>query len=198
LPFVLQLDRLVIEEYQQEDFPRMDLSALPKKVQDSYITVLKNGKPVMSEVTAPGTPLHIDDFVVLPAISDLGWYFELIVTDRQGREKTIPVRPWAPPLITVGDKRLLTHNLLTGDNPSAEFFAVAGDQMTSLGILSRDAKLEIDGNTLALGPIQRYTGVKIYRRPQQPVLIAGTLLMVVGLLWHFYFRHRDRQQSREI
>ena len=198
LPFVLQLDKLVIEEYQQEDFPRMDLSALPKRVQDSYITVLKKGKPVMSEVTAPVTPLHIDDFVVLPAISDLGWYFELIVTDRQGREKTIPVRPWAPPLITVGDKRLMTHSLVTGDNPSAEFFVVAGDQMTSLGVLSQQASLEIEGNTLTLGPIHRYTGVKIYRRPQQPVLIAGTLLMVVGLLWHFYFRHRDRQQRREI
>jgi hypothetical protein len=197
LPFVLQLDRLVIEEYQQEEFPRMELSALPKKVQDSYVTILKNGKPVRSAVTAPGKPLHIDGFVILPAITDLGWYFELIVTDRQGREKTIPVRPWAPPLITVGNKRLMTHSLVTGDDPSAEFFAVAGDAMTPLGILSRDTSLEIDGNTVTLGPVHRFTGVKIYRRPQQPVLFAGTLLMVAGLLWHFYFRHRDSQQQRE-
>lgn len=198
LPFVLQLDKLVVEEYRQDDFPRMNLSALPKKVQDSYVTVLKNGRPVMSAVTAPGKPLRVDGYIVLPSMSNLGWYFELIITDRQGREKTIPVRPWAPPLITVGNKRLMTHSLVTGENPSAEFFAVDGDQMTSLGILSREASLEIEGNTLTLGPIRRYTGVKIYRRPQQPVLIAGTVLMVAGLVWHFYFRHRDRQQRREI
>ena len=27
-------------------------------------------------------------------------------------------------------------------------------------------------------------------------LVAGSLLMMFGLVWHFYHRHRDRKKSR--
>ena len=100
LPFVIQLDRLEIEEYRQDEFPRINLAALPKKRQESHLTLLKGGKAWQRLVVAPGAPANVNGIRLLPAISDVGWSFELIVTDPLGREKTVPVRPWAPPLIT--------------------------------------------------------------------------------------------------
>ena len=97
LPFVIRLDGMTVQEYRQEDFPRLNLAALPKKTQDSRITLLKNGEPWLSTVVAPGKPAVVDGITLLPAINDLGWYFEIIVVDPSGREQVIPVRPWAPP-----------------------------------------------------------------------------------------------------
>lgn len=195
LPFAIQLDELLVEEYRQEDFPRLHLDDLPKKKQDSHLTLLVNGKPWISKVAGPGNPVIVDGITLLPSVSDTGWYFELIVTDNIGREKTVPVRPWAPPLITIGDKRLVTHNLVTGENPEAEFFTLEGETPTPAGILRRGEPLEIEGNRVSLGPIKRYTGMKVYNRPQEWVLVLGSLMMFAGLVWHFYFRHRDRRKE---
>jgi cytochrome c biogenesis protein ResB len=194
LPFVIQLDELLIEEYRQEDFPRMNLEGLPKKKQDSRITLLKKGKPWLSTTAAPGSPASVDGITLLPAISDTGWYFELIVVDPRGTEKTIPVRPWALPLISVGGKRIMTHSVVTREAPEAEFFTIENDEMTTLGIASREQALVIEGNSLSLGPVKRYTGMQVYNRPQESILVFGSILMFVGLVWHFYFRHRDRKK----
>ena len=196
LPFVIQLDAMQVEEYRQEDFPRMNLSALPKKQQDSQITLLKNGKPWISGVAAPGNPVIVDGITLLPSVSDLGWYFELIVIDALGREKTIPVRPWAPPLISIGGKRIMTHSVITGETPQAEFFTIEDETLTPVGVLSAKQPLVIEGTTLSLGPIKRYTGMQVYNRPQGPVLVLGSILMFAGLVWHFYFRHRDRKKEK--
>ena len=196
LPFVIQLDELVIDEYSQEEFPRMNLAALPKKQQDSRITLLKNGKSWLSASVAPGNPAVVDGITLLPAISDIGWYFELIVVDPQGREKTIPVRPWAPPLITLGGTRLMTHSLVTGEHREAEFFTMEGEQTVTLGLVREDQPLMINSYSLSLGPVKRYTGMQVYNRPQAPILLLGSVLMFLGLVWHFYFRHRDRRSER--
>lgn len=197
LPFVIQLDELVIEEYRQEDFPRMNLDELPKKKQESRITLLKNGKQWVSAVTSPGNPTVVDGITLLPAISELGWYFELIIIDRLGREKTIPVRPWALPVISVAGKRIMTKSVVTGDSQQAEFFIVEDNRVVPLGILSREQPLEIEGYKLALGPTKRYTGMQVYNRPQEWVLVLGSILMFAGLVWHFYFRHRERKQDEK-
>lgn len=197
LPFVIQLDELLIEEYRQEDFPGTNLATLSKKKQESRITLLKKGKPWHSTVAAPGNPATIDGITLLPSVSDTGWYFELITIDRQGREKTIPVRPWAPPLITLGGKRLMTHSIVTGEMPEAEFFTIDGDKMTTLGYVRKDKPLEIEGYSLTLGPVKRYTGMQVYSRPQEPLLLLGSILMFAGLVWHFYFRHRARKPDNE-
>jgi hypothetical protein len=197
LPFAIQLDELVIEEYRQADFPRMNLSALPKKQQDSRLTLLKRGQPWLSVVAAPGRPAVADGINLLPAISDIGWYFEVIVTDPLGREKTIPVRPWAPPLINVGERQMMTHSVMDGDNPQAEIFSIENDEMVSVGVLQPGQSLEADRYTLDLGPVKRYTALKVYNRPQEPILVFGSVLMFVGLVWHFYFRHRDRRAERK-
>jgi cytochrome c biogenesis protein ResB len=195
LPFAIQLEKLHVEEYRQEDFPRLDLSVLPKKRQDSEIVLLVGGKLWRSLVAAPGKPAQVDGITLLPTVSDTGWYFELIVTDVRGREKTIPVRPWAPPLITIGGKRLMTHNLVTGDQPEAEFFVIEDEAMKPVGVLRQGESLEIEHSSLSFGAIKRYTGIKVYSRPQEWILVLGSVLMFVGLVWHFYFRHRDRSRS---
>ncbi|MHC4221871.1 MAG: cytochrome c biogenesis protein ResB [Planctomycetota bacterium] len=198
LPFVIRLDELLIEEYRQEDFPRMSLDKLPKKKQDSHITLLKSGKPFSSAVAAPGSPVNVDGITLLPSVSDTGWYFELITIDPQGREKTIPVRPWSPPLITLGNQRLMTHSVVTREFQEAELFTIEKDKVVSLGFARAGQTLVIEGHSVSLGPVRRYTGMKVYNRPQEWVLVLGCILMFAGLVWHFYFRHRGRKQGGDI
>jgi hypothetical protein len=193
VPFLIRLDGLHIEEYREDDFPREDLASLPKKVQDSHITLLKGGQPWLQGIAAPGRPWRVDGITLLPAISDVGWYFELVVVDGLGRERTIPVRPWSPPLILAGETRLMTHSVVTGESPTADFFTIEDDVMKPLGTISKEQPLVIDGNTITLGPVKRYTAMQVYNRPQEPVLVAG--MMFLGLVWHFYFRHRDRRRE---
>jgi len=146
-------------------------------------------------VVAPGKPAVIDGITLLPAINDLGWYFEIIVVDPSGREKVIPVRPWAPPLIKIGDTRLMTHSVVTGESPRADFFTIEDDEMIALGVASTEQPLVIDRNSLSIGSIRRYTGMQVYNRPQEAILAWGSVLMFAGLVWHFYFRHRDRRRE---
>ena len=195
LPFVVRLDELYIEEYRQEEFPRFDLAELPKRVQDSHITLLKDGEPWQQVVAAPGRPARVDGITLLPAISDIGWYFEIVVNDPRGRERTIPMRPWDPPVITLGERQIVIHGAPAPDADKVELFAIEDDQPVSIGFAGRQEALEIEGNKFTLGPVKRYTGMQIYNRPQEPVLIAGSALMFLGLVWHFYFRHRDRRRE---
>lgn len=195
LPFAIQLDELVVEEYRQEEFPRVNLDALPKKQQDSRITLLKNGKPWLEAEAAPGFPVRVDGVTLLPAVSDIGWSFELIVTDPLGREKTIPVRPWQPPLITLGDKQVMTHSMMSGPARQAEVFTIENNAMRSYGYATHEQPIEVEGHKVALGAVKRYTGMQVYNRPQEPILVLGSVLMLLGLVWHFYFRHRDRKRE---
>ena len=195
LPFAIQLDELQIEEYRQDEFPNLNLEALPKKQQDTYVTLLKNGKPWQSLVAAPGRPARFDGITLLPAISDVGWYFELIVVDPRGREKTIPVRPWQPPLINLGDKQVMTHSMMSGPARQAEIFTIEDDELRTYGNATQEQALEVEGHQVTLGAVKRYTGVQVYNRPQEPILVLGSVLMFLGLVWHFYVRHRDRKRE---
>jgi hypothetical protein len=197
LPFVILLERIEVEEYRPEDFPRINLAALPKKTQDSYLTLLKNGQPWRSVVAAPGRPAIVEGITVLPAVSGLGWVFDLIVTDPLGREKTIPVRPWAPPLISLGEVQVMAHAAVTGETRQTELFTREGEAVVSLGMAGRDKPLSVGGYQVALGEVKRYTPAQVYNRPQEPVLVAGSALMFAGLVWHFYFRHRDRKRAEK-
>ena len=195
LPFVIQLDALQIEEYRAEDFPSGNLEKLPKKVQDSHVTLLKNGRTWIEATAAPGRPLRIDGITLLPSITDVGWFFDLIVTDPLSRERTIPVPPWEPPVVTVGERQVMAHGSMLGGNPELELFTKEGDALVSLGKVRKDEPLSLDGFEISVGPARRYTAVQVYNRPHEPVLVAGSALMFVGLVWHFYFRHRDRRRE---
>ena len=41
----------------------------------------------------------------------------------------------------------------------------------------------------------RNTQIMAHNRPHAPILVIGCLAMLFGLVWHFYFRHRDRSQK---
>jgi cytochrome c biogenesis protein ResB len=187
LPFAIRLDELVVEEYDRED---------------SHITLLKSGKAWMEMTVAPGNPARVDGITLLPAISDVGWVYDLIVTDAIGREKTVPVRPWALPVITLGNKQVMAHGRGASGVHKVELLERDGGQIASLGMVTRDEPLLVDGATLpidvasvALGAVRQYTGAQVYNRPQEPILIWGSVLMFAGLVWHFYFRHRDRRRE---
>lgn len=196
LPFVIFLDKLVVEEYPPEAISHLDEAVIPKKRQESHITLLKNGEAWFNAVIAPGIPSKIDDITILPAFKDIGWYFELIVTDNLGRPKTIPVRPWQPPIFNVGTTPAMAHSLMGASDFSAQVFTMVDEQMVPLGVVSKEQQLEIDGHFVSLGNIKRYTGLFIYSRPHAWVLVLGCLAMMAGLTWHFYFRHRDRRAKR--
>ena len=195
LPFVIQLDSLQVEEYLQEEFPRMNLAALPKKVQDSHITLFRSGHALSSQVAAPGRPVRFEAITMLPSISDTGWTFELLVTDPLGREKTIPVRAWEPPMITLGERPVMTHGVQGAETGEIELFTMEKDNVVSLGFVGTDQPLTVGGYEVALGAVKRYTGIQVYNRPQEPILVLGSVLMFLGLVWHFYFRHRDRKRE---
>lgn len=195
LPFVIRLDKLVIEEFTTEDGTSMNSMIDFKKTQDSHISLYRNGKHFTDFVARPGTPARVDGITILPLLRDIGWYFELVMIDPMDREKTIPVKPWAPPLVTIGSKSIMAHALMDTVPQQVQIFTIEDQKMIALGIVSEDQVLELDGYTVSLGSYKRYTGLTIYNRPHAWVLVTGCLAMLFGLVWHFYFRHRDRSKK---
>ena len=55
----------------------------------------------------------------------------------------------------------------------------------SLGFVRKDQPVKIGEYKLALGPTKRYTGMQVYYRPQEWVLVLGSILMFAGLVWLF-------------
>ena len=199
LPFVIRLDQLIIEEYTGETGVNMAQVGDLKKKQDSHISLFKNGALWVDLLARPGSPAKVDGITILPLLNDLGWYFELIATDPLGRQKTIPIKPWAPPLIKVAGKDIMVHSLMAEELRQAQVFTMQDGQMTTLGVVSDGQPLELDGYSLSLGDYKRYTGITVYNRPHGWLLLSGCLAMLFGLIWHFYFRHRDRREkNREI
>lgn len=196
LPFVIHLEKLEVEEYPEGTFaPSSQQSALKKK-QDSHITLVKNGQPWVSFVAKPGAPGYVDGITVLPALNDIGWTFEVIITDGQGRQKIIPVKPWSPPVFNVGEKPMMVHNLLGEGEFTAQLLTMKDAEVLPVGVITQGHPLEMDGFSISLGDIRRYTSLMIYDRPHAPLLVTGCLAMMLGLIWHFYFRHRERGRKK--
>ncbi len=145
LPFVIYLDELVVEEYPAETFGHMDLEMLPKKRQHSRLTLFRQGERWLELEASPGRPAKVEGITILPAVNEIGWYFELIVKDTLGREKTIPVKPWAPPLIMVGEKSIMAHSLLEDAGMMAQIFTLQGDHIMTLGMVGVGQELVLQG-----------------------------------------------------
>ena len=197
LPFVIHLDKLEIEEYPQDILALLNSDSTLKKKQDSHLSLIKNGEKWLELITRPGTPAKVDGITILPAFSETGRCFELIIKTQRGIETAILVRPWAPPIFSVGDTPVMAHALMDTGELTAQVFTMVDEQMTLLGTVSREQSLEIDGSFISLGAVKRYTGLHIYNRPHGPILVIGCLAMLFGLVWHFYHRHRDRGQRHK-
>jgi len=194
LPFVIQLDELIIEQYSEETFKHLNLARLPNKIHESRLSLYKYGKIWLTGSASPGNPLDAEGITILPSLNDTGWYFDIFVTNSEGVETRIPVRPWNPPLLELETRVVTIHNFSMGENSSFEILTVEDGQQRSLGFVSREKTLEVDGYSIALGDTKRYTGLIIYQRPQMPVFFLGFLFTLAGLIWHFYYR--DRKVTR--
>ena len=91
----------------------------------------------------------------------------------------------------------MAHSLMDTGEPSVQVFTMVDEQVKPVGVVSREQALDFNDNSISLGVVKRYTGLFIYNRPQTPVLVLGCLAMFFGLVWHFYFRHRDRKSKNE-
>jgi len=197
LPFVIRLDKLVIEAYPQDVVAAMGAGNIVNKTQDSYLSLVKSGKHWLDFIARPGVPVKVDGITILPSLNDIGWYFELIVTDPMDRPKTVSVKPWQPPIFNVGKTPVMAHSLMDAGGLSVQVFTMVDEKMTPLGVVSSEQPLELEGHSISLGSVKRYTGLFIYNRPHAWVLVLGCLAMLFGLVWHFYFRHRDRSVRKE-
>lgn len=196
LPFVIQLNKLIVEAYGPDEIAHLDPEFVPNKRQESFLSFYTGGKLLGKQVAAPGKPVKVEDSTVLPAFTDIGWYFELIVTDSSNRQRTIPVKPWDPAIFEAGKTQLMAHSVTSDDELKVQVFERVGNQIELLGEVGQELELILPEYSITLGAVKRYTGLIIYKRPHMPVLIAGCLVMLFGLVWHFYFRHRDRSAKR--
>jgi hypothetical protein len=198
LPFVIQLDKLTVEEYSREDFGQRNLAMLPKKKQESEISLYKNGVLWHETVTWPGHPVKADGITLLPSMTEIGWTFDLIVTNPHGVENVIPVKPWSPPRIKLRQTYVMAHSLMGREEKTVQVFTIEDGQQKSLGLIRQEQPLQLDDFTIAIGAIKRYTGFKAYHRPQMPVLFMGCMVTLAGLLWHFYHRNRTRSWKQDM
>jgi len=196
LPFVIRLEELMIEAYPPETWAHVRPDMVPLKRQDSRIALYRSGQPWIEAVAAPGLPIRAGGFTLLPSLADFGEVFELIVTDPLGREKTHLIRPWAPPLVDAGEVRVMAHATPGGDLVSAQLFTMEDGELKPLGTVGAGADFEVNGHSFRFGAVKHWTGLAVYNRPHAPLLVAGCLLMFLGLVWHFYFRHRDSSGER--
>ncbi len=203
LPFVIKLDRFDLEHYPEETFRHLGPNVRLAQRQDSTLSLLHHGEAFLQATAAPGRPVVARGVTLLPSEKDTGWVFSLVVRDPAGREKVIPVRPWAPPLIRLGlsESRIFAHkatwNGVTGGEvkkavtPTATEIVLLeeGGSRRSLGLASQANPLDVYGFTVSVWGVRRYTGLHVYRRPETPVLVAGAGLLVAGLL-AYYVRWR--------
>lgn len=193
LSFVIRLDELIVEEYLPEETGHLDPEFVPKKRQESHLSFFRSGKLLAQAVAAPGIPANLEGATILPAFTDIGWYIELIVTDHLQRNKTVPVKPWAPAIFEVRNTPLMAHSVAGDGEFKTQVFTRKGEEIELLGVVGAGQDLAVEDHSISLGSVKRYTGLAIYNRPHMPVLVAGCLVMLFGLVWHFYFRHRDRR-----
>ena len=155
LPFVIHLDKLIVEEYPADAVAHLDPEIVPKKRQESHLTLYKNGQPWFEAVTAPGMPAKVDGITILPAFTDIGWYFELITTDKLNRKKTLAVKPWLPPVFNVKETPIMVHRLLNASELTAQVFTKVDEKIELLGVISREQGLELNGYSISLGTLMK-------------------------------------------
>jgi len=198
LPFVIRLDQLLVEDYAPGEVVTLDPEFVPKKRQESHLSFFKNGQLITTAIAGPGKPTKVETFTILPAFKDIGWCFELIITDPLQRMKTFTVKPWASPIFQIGDTQLMAHSPIGDEVSKVQIFTKVDDRIELLGVVGAGQDLLIENYSVSLGSVKRYTGLSIYNRPHAPLLVAGCVFMLFGLVWHFYFRYRDRKTKNEL
>jgi hypothetical protein len=198
LPFVIKLDSLDLKYYAPETFRHRGPNFRRAAKQESALTLLHHGNPFLQARAAPGDPVRARGITLLPTLKDVGWAFDLVLSANK-RDKVVPIRPWAPGLVTLGlgnPNRILVHRLDSNEpgdqeaeDPStltAEVFLLQKEGThRSIGFITPSKPLRYGAWTIAVTNIRRYTGLHVYSRPEQPFLIAGIVTLIVGLVAYF-------------
>ncbi|MGE5303553.1 MAG: cytochrome c biogenesis protein ResB, partial [Alphaproteobacteria bacterium] len=216
LPFVIKLEQLDVKYYSREDFSDQRPNFQMAEKQNSKLTLFHHGNPFLQATAAPGNPLSVRGATLLPAQKEVGWVFDLVL-QAGGQEKLVPIRPWAPALITLGlgnSSRILAHKLTVAGkhefglekvpaDASAEVFLLQEDGASrSLGFARQTEPLKFGAWAISVANIRRYTGLHVYSRPEIPLLMIGVFTLVVGLTGYFtqwgrgllaLFRHEGRR-----
>lgn len=201
LPFVIELVQLDVRYHSPESFRHRGEGTLVPERQDSRLSFYHHGGEFLTGTAAPGYPLSVRGVTLLPARKDVGWAFDLLVNAPNGKSKVVPVHPWSPALIVLGwgnTSRILAHHLrmegrqpryTLADDPASmttEIFLLNEDGTHhSLGRASTAQPLEYAGWRFSVVRPRRYTGMHIYTRPEQPILLGGIAILVTGLLGYF-------------
>jgi hypothetical protein len=212
LPFVIKLERFLLEYHQAETYAKdmqTELSII--KRQDSELSFLRHGNSFLQATAAPGSPIEMQGIKLLPAHTDTGWVFTLVVRDPGGREKVVPVRPWAPELIQLGltiqyifahkvtsssfDTKQSNMGTMTKPDTVEVFMIENNNAPRSMGFASAAAPLTISGYTISPWNIRPYTGLHVYQRPGNFLLISGIICLVIGLAITLLRGRKFQQQN---
>ena len=203
LPFVIKFDQLTMEYYPPDAFGGQRRGGKPLvRRQDSELSLYSGGKLLTQIMAAPGKPAKVDDITLLPSQTDTGWVFSLILRDPTGREKVIPIEPWAAPLTRLGlsNQHIFVHEVkrvrvkqgdstqLVKPDATEVFLLDEGKAPESLGYATEPEPLTVSGYTVFPWDIRPYTGLHIYRRPGTPLLVAGLACLMIGLLFTLVYR----------
>lgn len=201
LPFVVKLDALDVKYFSAETFRHRGSNTVTPERQDSRLTLFRHGDAIAAETTAPGWPVTVEGVTLLPSRGDIGWAFDLLVQAPNGKEKVVPIHPWSPALVELGwgnTDRILAHSLgrdgvaaryLLEDDPKSlrtEIHLLSADRThRSLGFASPAEPLAYENWRFSVVRPRRYSGLHVYSRPEKPYLIAGIVVLLVGLIGYF-------------
>ena len=190
LPFVVKLDRFTMEYYSPDAVLDTGIAPSVSEQPEVLLTLLRNEQVLVQTTAGPDRPVDAAGVTLLPSDTDTGWAFTLVVRDPGGREKAVPVIPWAPPLIRLG----LTRQQIFADSATAIETSRDGDEITalpnavevflieengdrqSLGFATETAPVSASGYMVSVWDIRPYIGLHVYRRPGKPILITGIAL----------------------
>jgi hypothetical protein len=210
VPFVVRLDRFDLA-YEPDDPPDSTALHPSSNRQEIALTLLKNDQVLGQMTTRTGHSVNADGFDLLPSATDTGWVFTLVIRDPGGREKVVPVNPWAPPLTRLG----LTRQQVFADRVArvaangmdaapharpnaAEIFLVEDNgERQSLGLATETTPVSASGYMVSVWRIRPYMGLYVYRRPGFPVMVAGMVCLLAGAaVSGFVFGRPGRHKAR--
>lgn len=210
LPFVIKLDRFDLEYYPGDAFADEGTSPRVARRQESTLSLFKHGSTFQQITTAPGQPVQVRGVTLLPDQANIGWAFSLVVRDPGGREKVIPIMPWAPELISLGvsKQHLLAHKVTVSEAAQSRADEVVKPDATevflldqesgesrSLGFASEATPVTVNGYTITPWNIRPYTGMHIYQRQGMPLVISGIVCLMAGLLITLFLGRRTLASS---
>ena len=212
LPFVIKLERFDLEYYPGVSNADEGSGQRVARRQESSLSLLRHGSVFKQMSTAPGQPVQVDGVTLLPDPKDIGWAFSLVLRSPNDHEKVIPIMPWAPQLVRLGKSTqyIVAHQVTyskaarSGTNEVPEpdqvevFLLEENSEPRSLGFTSETTPLSVNGYTVTPWNIRPYTGMHIYQRQGMPLVIAGIISLISGLLITFFLGRRTLASAATI